>query len=190
MLASESGSMTATTRTSGYSKDQDENMNTEHCDQPTLDLSSKLVDIAPVVGITTIGNGELSVGGVGSAVTVGQVVDDNLHEVLLAAGPLEGLSIGEILAKFGSFGNDVEPGEGWDILNLQGLGLDGRVGDECGSSVDLSSVVWREVGSVANEWVARSNGSSGWGGASGGRGGRGGGRGDTGRGAGRSRASS
>ena len=89
-----------------------------------------------------------------------------MHEVLLAAGPLEGLSISEILAEVGGLGNDVEPSEGWDFLDLQGLGLEGGVRDGSSSSVDLGSVVRREVGSVANEWVARCDGSAGWASAS------------------------
>ena len=52
----------------------------------TLDLSNELVNVVLVVGLAVVGNAELSVRGLGRAVTVGEIVDDDLQELLRARG--------------------------------------------------------------------------------------------------------
>lgn len=66
---------------------------------PTLDLSDNLVDVVLVVGLAVIGDGELSVGGLSSAVAVGKVVDDDLQKLLGAGALAQRAGIGEISTK-------------------------------------------------------------------------------------------
>lgn len=54
----------------------------------TLDLGNKLVDVGLVVSQAVVGNGELSVGCKSSAITVREIVDNDLDNVLLARGLL------------------------------------------------------------------------------------------------------
>lgn len=126
--------------------------------QLTLDLSNKLVDVVLVVGLAVVGNREFTVGGERSAVAVGQVVDDDLHDLLLAGAFLEGASIAEVLAELRHLRDGVEPREGRDVGNAQGLGLLRRVGDGSGGGLDLSCVEGRKEDVVSNEGVAGSGG--------------------------------
>jgi hypothetical protein len=71
------------------------------------------------------------------AITVGKVVDDNLEKTIGSFG-----SLGEIGAQGGNFGDFIEPEEGWDRLNLGGLGSSGRIGDVSDGSLDLGSIEW------------------------------------------------
>ena len=72
----------------------------------TLDLSNELVNVVLVVGLAVVGNAELSVRGLGGTVAVGQIVDDDGHD-LLRTGLL--LNVGSIL--------EVR-GEGRDLSDL------------------------------------------------------------------------
>lgn len=65
----------------------------------TLNQSNDLVNVVLVVGLAIIGNGELSVGGFGSAVTVGEVVNDDLQELLGASALAQSRGIGKVSAE-------------------------------------------------------------------------------------------
>ena len=109
-LASESGSMTATTRTSGNSVGdlcQRCTRETEKDKQRTRDLGNEGIDVAEVVGLAVVGNRELSVGSLGSAVTVGEIVDDDLDELLLTGGLLDGGRISELVAELRDLGDGI-----------------------------------------------------------------------------------
>lgn len=58
-----------------------------HSELRTLDLSDDLVDVIFVVSLAVVSDAELSVGGLGGTVTIREVVDDNLQQ-LLGAGAL------------------------------------------------------------------------------------------------------
>ena len=73
----------------------------------TLDLSNELVNVVLVVGLAVVGNAELSVGGIGGAVTVGQVVDDDLEELLVARALAKGGGVGEVSAEIGDLRDGV-----------------------------------------------------------------------------------
>lgn len=65
----------------------------------TRDLCNNLVDVVLVVGLAVVSNAELSVGGLGSTVTVGQVVNDDLQELLGASALAQGGGIREVSAE-------------------------------------------------------------------------------------------
>lgn len=111
-----------------------------------LDLCDDLVNVVVVLLLAAVGDAELAVRRLGSAVTVGQVIDDDLHELLLAGALLEGRRVGEVRAEVGHLRDGVEPGEGRDLGDARGLRCQRRVGDVSRSSSDLSSVVWAQVG--------------------------------------------
>ena len=75
--------------------------------QLTLDLTDEAINVALVVGLAVVGNGELSVRSLSSAVTVGEIVDDNLDELLLAGALLDALSISEELTEERDLGNRI-----------------------------------------------------------------------------------
>lgn len=54
-------------------------------DRLTPDSGHNLVNVVVVVGLAIISNAELSVRGVSSAVTVRQIINDNLQELLVSA---------------------------------------------------------------------------------------------------------
>lgn len=111
-----------------------------------LDRSGNTIDIALVLGGTTLIEEELSVRGVGVAITVGQVIDDELEDFARSSW--------EIVVEGSNLGDGIEPGEGRDLLDLEDLGLEGRVRDLISSAVDLGSVVGREPDSLAREGIA------------------------------------
>ena len=80
-------------------------------------MSNNLVDVVLVVGSTVVGNAELSVGGLGGTVTVGEIVNDDLDDLLLAGAVLDLLGVSEIGTEIGDLGDRVEPGEGGDLCN-------------------------------------------------------------------------
>ena len=73
----------------------------------TLDSSDDLVDVVFVVGLTIVSDAKLSVGSLGSAVTVGEIVDDDLDELLLAGGLLDGGRISELVAELRDLGDGI-----------------------------------------------------------------------------------
>lgn len=111
----------------------------------TPDLSSELINILPVLGLTTISNGEFTVGRGGGTVTVGQIVDDDLDEVFLPLSPSLGAGIGKVDAQIRGFADYVKPDECRDFLHFQGLCLERSVADHGGSIVDLLGIVGAEV---------------------------------------------
>ena len=106
-----------------------------------LDLRNDLVDIIVVLLLAAIGNAELPVGCLCRTVTVGQIVDDDLDQLLLAAARLEGRGVREVGAEVGNLGDGVEPGECGDIGDAGSLSSQTRVGDVGGGSLNLRSVV-------------------------------------------------
>ena len=133
-LAKESGSTTAMTRTSGTSvckkQTSQPSILLSHTNKSgrvkkkirrTLDLSNDLVDVVLVVGSTVVGNAELSVGGLGSTVTVGEVVYSGLYQW----GPALSISSGEILTKGINFCGNIHPEENRNVSNF------GSTGREC-----------------------------------------------------------
>lgn len=104
-LARESGSMTATTRTSGYSVSQIECMYQTLLAHEvlTLDLSNDLVNVIEVLGLSTVGDAELSVRSQSSTIPVRQVVHDDLDEVFLSIGFSFGGGIGKVCPESGYF---------------------------------------------------------------------------------------
>lgn len=114
----------------------------------TLDLSDDSIDVGLVLGGTTVGSGQLAVGGLGSAVTVGEIVDDDLKD---SAGSL---GTSEVGGKGRDLSSSVEPDEGRDLSDLSVLGLEAGVGDGRDGSVDLVSVVWADVARLGGVRVA------------------------------------
>lgn len=110
-----------------------------------LDLGDDLVDVVLVLCRAAVCDAELAVGRLGSAVAVGQVVDDDLDELLLAGALLDRRRVRKGGAEVGDLGDDVEPRERRDIGDARGLRLQGRVGDSSSSSADLVSIVGAEV---------------------------------------------
>lgn len=98
----------------------------EHCTKPeirstlTLDLSNNLVDVVLVVRLAVVSNAELSVGGVSSAITVWQIVDDNGHNVI-------GASSCEVASEERNLSDLVEPDECGDLNNGCSLRLQSRI---------------------------------------------------------------
>ena len=82
-----------------------------------------MVDVVLVVGSTVVGNAELSVGGLGSTVTVGEIVNDNLDDLLLAGAVLDLLGVSKIGTEIGDLGDRVEPGEGGIFATEAALAL-------------------------------------------------------------------
>ena len=82
-LASESGSMIATTRTSGYSKASGQRKKRLKA-KPKLTSNDgvDIVNICLVESFTAISDRVFSVGGLGVAITVGEIVDDDLNNEL------------------------------------------------------------------------------------------------------------
>ena len=76
----------------------------------TANQGSDLVNVVLVVGLAVVGNAELSIGGIGGAVTVGQVVDDDLEELLVARALAKGGGVGEVSAEIGDLGDGVFTG--------------------------------------------------------------------------------
>ena len=111
-----------------------------------LDLRDDLVDVVVVLLLAAVGDAELSVGGLRGAVTVGQVVDDDLDELLLAGAVLDRGGICEVGTEVRDLRNLVEPSESWDVRDARGLGSEGGVGDVGSGSLDLSCVVGAQVG--------------------------------------------
>ena len=111
-----------------------------------LELRDDLVDVVVVLLLAAVGDAELSVGGLRGAVTVGQVVDDDLDELLLACAVLDRGGICEVGTEVRDLRNLVEPSESWDVRDARGLGSEGGVGDVGSGSLDLSCVVGAQVG--------------------------------------------
>lgn len=107
----------------------------------TLDDRNNLVDVALVVGDTVVSDRELAVRRLCVAVTVGQIVDDDLDE--LASAHAGGISHVGVQAR--NLGDRVEPDEGRDARNLGGLRSGGRVRDLGDGSGDFVGVVRAQV---------------------------------------------
>ena len=75
------------------------------------------------------------------AITVGQIVNHNLNDVVLSARGLKGLSVGEVGRQGGNFADLVEPDEVGHFRYGGSLGLEGSVGHASDSGVDFSDVV-------------------------------------------------
>ena len=73
----------------------------------TLDLSDDLVNVVLVVGLAIVGDAELSIGGLGGAITVWEVVDDDLEELLLTRGLAKGTRVRQVLLKISNLGDRV-----------------------------------------------------------------------------------
>lgn len=104
------------------------------CRNHTLNLGRNLVNIVLILVEAIIGERELSVRGEGGAVTVGQIVDNNLNELVL------GLGIGKVATKVGNLGNRIKPSEGRDFSNRSSLGCQTRIGYISGRLRDLVSI--------------------------------------------------
>lgn len=78
--------------------------------------------------------------GIGVAITVRQVIYDNLNKHVRA---LSGIC--EVFFQLGNLCNDVEPCEGGNVLNSEDFGLQSSIRDQCGSSDDLVSVEGRKI---------------------------------------------
>lgn len=96
-------------------------------------MGDDLVNVVFVVGLTVVSNAELSVGGIGSAVTVGQVVDDNGHDLVGASGL-------KVVSKRRDLGDLVEPDKGGDLSNAGSQRLQAGVRDLRKGSRDLRGV--------------------------------------------------
>lgn len=106
----------------------------------TLDLGDDLINVVEVVGLSVVGDRELSVGSKGSAITIWQVVDYDLNNVLVARGLLQGRSVGKVGTEVGNLRDSVEPNESRNVSHAEGLRLLSRIGDKCGCCLDLRSV--------------------------------------------------
>ena len=62
-------------------------------------MSNDLVDVVLVVRLAVVGDGELSVRGLGSTITIGKVVYDDLQELLGASALAQRASVREGSAK-------------------------------------------------------------------------------------------
>lgn len=62
----------------------------------TFDLSDKLIDVVEVISLAVVRNTEFSVGSGGGAITVGQIIDHDWNQHLLARSRLLLLRISEI----------------------------------------------------------------------------------------------
>lgn len=91
--------------------------------------------------MTSVCNAEFSVGGVSSAITVREIVDDDLHDLRSA----EGSGRGEVVrAQRRNLSDLIEPGEVGDFGNFQRFCRESRIGDGGRSRRDLSDVEWAE----------------------------------------------
>ena len=59
----------------------------------TFNLSNNLVNVVFVISQTIVGDCEFSVGSLGSTVTIGQVVYDDLYELLVSGARSNGAGI-------------------------------------------------------------------------------------------------
>lgn len=84
-----------------------------------LDGSGDAVNVALVVGSAVVRVGELSVGGSSGTVTVWKVVDDDLNELLSTRGS----SGGEVGLQGVDLRNDIEPGEGGDLVREEHMSI-------------------------------------------------------------------
>ena len=86
-----------------------------------------MVDVVKVVGLSVVGNGEFTVRSGCSAITIGQVVDNNLYEIFLAGRLLESTSVSEVLRQKGNLLHGIEPDESGDVGDAESFGLEGGV---------------------------------------------------------------
>lgn len=107
----------------------------------TLDDRDNLVDVVLIVRNAVVSDGELSVGRLRMAVTVGQVVDDNRHDRAAALC----CSIGHVCVKTGNLRNRVEPDKGRNVGNGRGFRLEGGVCDLSSGCCDLGRIVWAQI---------------------------------------------
>src|SRR4051812_45350902 len=105
-----------------------------HVSKLTGNPSSDIINVLLVERFTTVGRRKLSVGGLGVAVAVRKIIDDDLNELLLAGARVLGLSVGEVCTEGRDLGTNIEPGEGGDVGNLGGFCGEGGVRDvlDCG----------------------------------------------------------
>lgn len=107
----------------------------------TLDDRDNLVDVVLIVRNAVVSDGELSVGRLRMAVTVGQVVDDNRHDRAAALC----CSIGHVRVKTRNFRNRVEPDEGRNVGNGRCFRLKGGVCDLGSGCCDLGRIVRAQI---------------------------------------------
>lgn len=108
-------------------------------------MSNELVNVAVVLVKAVIRNGELSIRGQGSTVTIGEIVDDDLNQILLPSGLTLGASVGKVCPQGRGFGNNVEPREGGDGRDLQSFRFLSGIGDVCSGGRDFTSVKRRQI---------------------------------------------
>lgn len=99
-----------------------------------------------------------------SGTHVGEIVDDDLNDQLLASRLLLSASISEVGAESWDFVGGIEPGEGGDVGNLSHLGSEGSVTrslEGSGLGSDLSSVVRGQIDIIAGKRIVRRRGDRG-----------------------------
>ena len=110
-----------------------------------LDLRDDLVDVVVVLLLSAVGDAELAVRRLGRAITVREIVHNDLHKLLLAGALLEGGRVREVRAEVGHLRDGVKPGEGRDFGHAGCLCTQRRIRNVGGSSSNLSSVVGADV---------------------------------------------
>lgn len=123
----------------------------------SLELGLDLVDVVgPVESGSVLVELEFSVGGCGSAVTVGEVVDDQRHGELLAGSDAGG-GVLAVLFDLGDLRASVHPVEGRHFGDGAGLGHESSLagGDQRwdGDALDLGRVVVVNIKALACERV-------------------------------------
>lgn len=108
-------------------------------------MSNELVNVAVVLVKAVIRNGELSIRGQSSTVTIGEIIDDDLNQILLASSLTLSASVGKVCPQGRRFGNNVEPREGGNGRDLQSLRFLSGIGDFCSSGRDFISIKRRQV---------------------------------------------
>ena len=109
-----------------------------------LDLRDDLVDVVEVLRLPAVRDAELAVGRLGGAVAVGEVVHDELDELLVAGAALERARVREVRAEVGHLRDTVEPGERGDVRDALCLCLQSGIGDVLNSGSNLCGVVGAE----------------------------------------------
>ena len=92
-------------------------------------LTINILGLVPV----ELANLELAVGGLGSAITAGQVINDQTQDVVAGDVLERGLQLGNVLDR-------VQPQEAADVGDLGRLGRQGRVRDGLDGCLDLGAV--------------------------------------------------
>ena len=85
------------------------------------------------------------------AVTVGQIVDDDLNDLATSSS----LGSGQVVVEIGNLLNSIEPNESRNLRNVQSLILGVSVGDLSSGGLNLSGVRRAEEDVAVREGVAR-----------------------------------